>query len=52
MFVGLEHHVIVYRGADQLCAFRGAEQHRAALDDEVHGEYLGSAVDAGDQPSE
>ena len=48
--IGLEQHVIVDRGADQLGALCGAEQHRATLDDVIDREDLGPAVDAGDEP--
>ena len=48
--VGLEENLIIDRGADKLGALRGAEQHSAVLDDEVHRKDFRATVDTGDQP--
>ncbi len=49
VIVGLEENVIVDCCADQLGALRGAEEHRAVLDDEIDREDLGLTVDACDE---
>jgi hypothetical protein len=48
MVVGLENHLIVYHGADQLGALRGAKQDRSAPNYVVHREDLGLAANARD----
>jgi hypothetical protein len=47
--VGLEKNTIVYCGADQFGALRGAKEHGAALDDEVDWKDLGLALAARDR---